>query len=1020
MVLLVSAVLMTLTLIWALYDEVYGMRPWKDYQKQFVGLYTSYLQKAIPEQAQREAEVRQNPEFEKLAQDLQAAEEAVSSQIGEIDREVGQVLTPQITVFNKVFQEARGEISALTYQLETASSDGAKQSIQEDIDGVRQRVLEVDLPATNGTPGESKEYRFPELDAELNRIKARKAELQGRRIELLARATELRRQRDTYLREHLAGLTEEQMRGVQRNVENFRGGIRQIHIADIDLVDRCESCHLGTREPIVLTAADMGGQGVFTSHPRKELLTIHDPERFGCSPCHNGNGRATSSIVKGHGRHKFWLWPLFQKDNVEAGCQQCHTRDPYLPLATTLNEGKFLFDHRGCVGCHRYEGYDREPEELQAVQQQVFLKEQERRTKVLEAERSVQQGDRAADNAEAQRLYALASDLRVQASGIDAEVVELNARVRNLLKERKKVAPSLKEVRVKLRKEWLPVWLENPQEFRPGARMPRFRLEREQLESIAAFIWQSGVEGRLPSQPRGNAERGKELFETRGCMACHSIGEGDQRMGGTFAANLTRIGEKANYDYLVRWVHNPRDRTRPYCPLEKRDLGPEDYARHGLPFVFDLEHSTCPNDGAELQVQQMTVMPSLRLTFEESRDIATYLMTLTRRPPSDYPAAPYLDDPARGQQGLSLVRNFGCAGCHEISGLEDEGRIGTELTKEGSKPIERLDFALLTHPAEREGWYNHKGFFEHKLENPAVFDQGKVKAPLERLRMPNFDLAPEEIRALTTFLLGSVESNLPARYFYRPEDRRRDIQDGWAVVLKYNCMGCHVVRTAQRSVIMDLPRYQAADWREQIPPSLIGEGARVDPLWLARFLENPATSETDVNRNGVRVYLRARMPTFYFSQGEILKLVRFFEALSAQPEPYIPPKLPPLSDLERSLARALFSSAGAPCLECHATGDPAHDVRATAPNFLLAKSRLKPDWTRRWMLDPAMMAPGTAMPSGLFRREGTRWVFAGPTPPGFAQYTRDHVDLLVRYIFEFTQEEQRRIPSTPTPVATNQ
>ncbi|HEY7618066.1 MAG TPA: hypothetical protein VH744_14760, partial [Terriglobales bacterium] len=150
MVLLVSAVLMTLTLICALYDEVYGMRPWKDYQKQFVGLYTSYLQKAIPEQAQREAEVRQNPEFEKLAQDLQAAEEAVSSQIGEIDREVGQVLTPQITVFNKVFQEARGEISALTYQLETASSDGAKQSIQEDIDGVRQRVLEVDLPATNG------------------------------------------------------------------------------------------------------------------------------------------------------------------------------------------------------------------------------------------------------------------------------------------------------------------------------------------------------------------------------------------------------------------------------------------------------------------------------------------------------------------------------------------------------------------------------------------------------------------------------------------------------------------------------------------------------------------------------------------------------------------------------------------------------------------------------------------------------------------------------------------------------
>ena len=29
-------------------------------------------------------------------------------------------------------------------------------------------------------------------------------------------------------------------------------------------------------------------------------------------------------------------------------------------------------------------------------------------------------------------------------------------------------------------------------------------------------------------------------------------------IGGTFAANLTREGEKANYDYLVRWVHNAR------------------------------------------------------------------------------------------------------------------------------------------------------------------------------------------------------------------------------------------------------------------------------------------------------------------------------------------------------------------------------------------------------------------------------------------------------------------------------
>ncbi|MBI4463878.1 MAG: hypothetical protein HY647_04160, partial [Acidobacteria bacterium] len=315
----------------------------------------------------------------------------------------------------------------------------------------------------------------------------------------------------------------------------------------------------------------------------------------------------------------------------------------------------------------------------------------------------------------------------------------------------------------------------------------------------------------------------------------------------------------------------------------------------------------------------------------------------------------------------------------------------------------------LTHEAEREGWYNHKGFFEHKLENPAVYDQGKVKPPLEKLRMPNFDLQPQEITALTTFLLGSVDSALPERYLYQPEDRRRDIQEGWKVILKYNCEGCHGVRIGQRSVLIDLPRYQSPDWKEQLPPSLIGQGARVDPLWLAKFLENPALSETNLNRNGVRTYLHARMPTFSFSQGEILRLVRFFEALSSQPEPYIPPKLPPLTDQERMLARQLFTSPGAPCLQCHATGDPAHDQRATAPNFLLARTRLKPDWTRRWMLDPSMMSPGTAMPSGLFRREADRWVSAGPTPPAFQQYNKDHADLLVRYMFQFDEAELRRL-----------
>ena len=134
----------------------------------------------------------------------------------------------------------------------------------------------------------------------------------------------------------------------------------------------------------------------------------------------------------------------------------------------------------------------------------------------------------------------------------------------------KKIGPNLKDVRLKLNRDWIPVWLKKPSDFRPTTKMPNFRLTDHQIQTISAYLWQSGFTDALPKQKPGNADHGKELFETRGCLACHSIGEGDQVQGGTFAANLTRVGEKANYDYLVRWVHNARERTRPYCPYEKK------------------------------------------------------------------------------------------------------------------------------------------------------------------------------------------------------------------------------------------------------------------------------------------------------------------------------------------------------------------------------------------------------------------------------------------------------------------
>lgn len=1026
MPLLVSSTLLMLSLGWALYDEVIALRPWHGYQRQFARIYSDFLKKEIPKQQTAEEAILSSPDYQKLKAQYEAAAAAAKPKKEALAKEKDYVRR-RLAAIGNFYQEKKALIGSYIYEWEIASERG-KKSLQATIDEAKNGPYNLTVPKEDGTT-ETVAYTYEKLDKEFLHLKDRQAVLGAEEAEADRVASDLNKQLQTYFSDRMVGLTPSQLTSLVNGVGRINMNIRQINVDSAGLVDRCQSCHIAMDTSLVpptlaMSKASLGlsedSKLPFTTHPTPQLLKLHDPDRFGCSPCHGGNGRATSSVVKGHGRHKYWLWPLFYRENVEAGCQQCHMGDMVTEMAPRLNKAKELYREKGCIGCHRYEGFDNETEQLLSSRQLIRQLTQQKKDLDLEIPRVAQAGDRAEDNATAQRMYAQADGLRVTISNLDARIEQLNLKAASLMREEKKVGPSLKEVRVKIKPEWLPVWLKSTHEFRPTTKMPMFRLQDDEIQAISAFIWQSGVTGNLQKHPAGDAARGKNAFETRGCMACHSMGEGDKALGGDFAANLSRVGEKDNYDYLVRWIHNPRERTRPYCALEKRDLGPEDYAKKGLPFVFDLEHSQCPNDGSQLQVQQPTVMPNLRLTFEEARDIAAYLMQ-QKRGNASYPAAQFLNDVKLKDRGRFLAKNYGCAGCHEIASLEDEGRVGTELTTEGSKPIERLDFALLTHAAERgympDGktehprgkWYDQKGFFEAKLADPAIFDQGKLKPnALDRLKMPKPNLTADDITALTTLLLGSLDPQYPQNFKYRPEDQRRDVQEGWWLVTKYNCMGCHQVQIGQKTTLQDLPPYRAEN-KDKLPPPLLGEGARVDPNWLARFLENPALSKTDTNKNGVRSYLHVRMPTFSFSDNEIRKMVRFFEAASSQAQPYLPAKPQPLTDQERTLARALFTHPAAPCLKCHATGVPSHDATATAPNFLLAPERLRPAWTTRWLLDPAKIAPGTAMPSGLFRKEGERWVFAGPQPAGFKQYSKDHADLLVRYMFQLTPEEQRSL-----------
>src|SRR5437899_8523217 len=168
----------------------------------------------------------------------------------------------------------------------------------------------------------------------------------------------------------MVDLTPTQIDGLRKKTSEWDPKIQQINVADANIVDRCESCHMGAREPVKITSAVMTPKGqkkpdeyarAFVSHPEPELLKVHDPDKFGCSPCHQGNGRATTSVEKAHGNYEHWLWPLFPGPKfdrttgnltnagfIEAGCQTCHAADRVLYTTSgagaQITPGKELFN----------------------------------------------------------------------------------------------------------------------------------------------------------------------------------------------------------------------------------------------------------------------------------------------------------------------------------------------------------------------------------------------------------------------------------------------------------------------------------------------------------------------------------------------------------------------------------------------------------------------------------------------------------------------------------------------------
>ncbi|MHC4697772.1 MAG: c-type cytochrome, partial [Planctomycetota bacterium] len=154
---------------------------------------------------------------------------------------------------------------------------------------------------------------------------------------------------------------------------------QQVFLPQLNRVDRCTTCHVGIDDPRMMDA-----EQPLRTHSG-DVFEHHPLERFGCTVCHDGQGRAVDKAAA-HGEVAHWDKPLLCGEDVYRRCSRCHYeadifgaeedlyargREPK-PLvqaelaasvpgesnstSNAIARGKQLVIRSGCLGCHKYRG----------------------------------------------------------------------------------------------------------------------------------------------------------------------------------------------------------------------------------------------------------------------------------------------------------------------------------------------------------------------------------------------------------------------------------------------------------------------------------------------------------------------------------------------------------------------------------------------------------------------------------------------------------------------------------------
>ncbi|MDD5558122.1 c-type cytochrome [Candidatus Methylomirabilis sp.] len=346
--------------------------------------------------------------------------------------------------------------------------------------------------------------------------------------------------------------------------------------------------------------------------------------------------------------------------------------------------------------------------------------------------------------------------------------------------------------------------------------------------------------------------RGRQMVEELGCFGCHMMAgfEKVQKVG----PDLTRIANKVDPSWLVRWINKPRG----YLPKTK--------------------------------------MPNFGLSDEDALSIAAYLLNTSQPIPELHGE---FKAPASVERGREIVSTVGCLGCHRVPGLEakippagaspavpsvhtlavppdseKEAPGGAAKTASEPKPMKAWLVAPPPSP-ENQDFAPDLSKIASKVNADWLF--AWVKNPKQfrpTTRMPNLRLSDDDARAVTAFLmtLGQKQRVGGLEQEVRKAER---IAAGERLIRKRGCFGCHDIKGFETSekIAPDLSNFS----QKRLQELFFGEAVQVKQTWQDYTfwkLKNP------------RIYATERveqlMPNFGFTDEEAKTLRVFLKSLSTE------------------------------------------------------------------------------------------------------------------------------------------